>query len=440
MAYDAAGAGIPQAANRARSNSGSYDTAGIPQTANNARARSGGYDEIGSVNTKDPNTEIAAPEGQSNVKTINEPKTVAQATVEPQGELIRYPLISNNYFASMTFRMKTINPWDIDLNIAKSVYESSLLYEFVKNFKKPEEPDQAKQSSGTTGSTYDEAGVGIPDAPVQNPDALDPRGNQIGPTNTERLKAREKQESQATKGQLGISTSYVPNADQISLYMPMAINIMDNVSYDTPELGARGAGVLAAVNNAGTLSAAASEALRQTFAPLTDIFNSELTGQAARLALSRAASAFAPSDLAAAAQIGLQVKVNPNQRSIFGGVTIRQFTFQYDFVATNPTEANQINKIIKHFRRELYPATFGREETSIPLGYKFPNLFEIKFRWGNEAAPMPQPLLCYLRDVQTTYNPGNMAFHADGNATHIQMTLQFQEFRALTREDVEKGH
>ena len=116
------------------------------------------------------------------------------------------------------------------------------------------------------------------------------------------------------------------------------------------------------------------------------------------------------------------------------------FTFQYDFVATSAVEAEQIKRIIRHFRTELYPSTFGREEASIPIGYKFPNLFEIKFRWGDAEMPIPQPILCHLKDVQTVYNPGSMAFHADGNATHIQMTLIFQEFRALTREDIEKGH
>ena len=298
--------------------------------------------------------------------------------------------------------------------------------------------ESEKKKENAAPEQYDDAI--LRQARTENPDALDPRGNQIAPDYSDRVQQKEKQENEAFKGELGVTTSYVPGASQVSLYMPQALNIQDRVEYDNPELGARGAGVLSAINNAGSLGSAAAAALSQTFAPMTDLFNSDLTGQAARLAASRASSAFLPRDLAAAAQIGLQVKINPNQRTLFSGVTIRPFTFQYDFIATSRAEAEQVNKIIRFFRTELYPSTFGQSETSIPLGYKFPNLFEVKFRWGASEMNVPQPLLCYLRDVQTTYNPGSMTFHADGNATHIQMTLLFQEFRALTKEDIEKGH
>ena len=52
---------------------------------------------------------------------------------------------------------------------------------------------------------------------------------------------------------------------------------------------------------------------------------------------------------------------------------------------------------------------------------------------------MPQPLLCYLRDVTTSYNPGSMSFHADGSPTEIDMSVNFQEFRGLTKQDIESG-
>lgn len=396
-------------------------------------------------NDKDGNTSQPRPEGQVNSKRINEPRTAETVAIETPGELLRYPLISN-YFATMTFRLKSVNPWSVDLNLAEQIFKSTLIYG-EDAFIKSNEGDQQSRKTVATGDDNQAAAGSAASSYESNLDALDPRGNQIAPTTprnqsgfAERKAQREKQESNSKKGLLGVSTSYVPNASQVSLYMPQAININDNVTYDNAELGARGAGVLSALNNAAGLGAAAREMIKQTFAPLTDLFNSQLAGQAARLAASRAASAFTPSDVSAAAQIGLQVKVNPNTRSLFTGVNIRQFTFQYDFVSTSPEETNQINKIINFFRTELYPSTFGRTETSIPIGYKFPNLFEIKFRWGDSQMNIPQPLLCNLRDVQTVYNPGSMSFHADGNATHIQMTLIFQEFRALTQEDIKKGH
>lgn len=397
----------------------------------NADGTPGSYE--GRYNSSDANTSKGAAEGQRNTKKINKPQTAETVAVEPQGELLRYPLV-NNYFASMTYRMKTINPWDVDLNFAKQIFEKTLLWDLSKEKTKKKSEESNYEIDGVQ-TDEDRARARL----AAQEDNQSAAGAEAASYDN-RLKDREKAEADATRSDLGITTSYVPGASQVSLYMPQAINFQDNVAYDTPNLGAAGAAGLAAINNASGLGAAAMEMLSQTFSPLTDLFNAELTGQAARLAASRAAGKFLPDGAAAAAQIGLQVKLNPNQRTLFSGVTMRPFTFQYDFIATSRAEADQVNKIIRHFRTELYPATFGSEETSIPLGYKFPNLFEIKFRWGDSEMNIPQPLLCYLRDVQVTYNPGSMSFHADGNATHISMTLQFQEFRTLTREDIEKGH
>ena len=50
---------------------------------------------------------------------------------------------------------------------------------------------------------------------------------------------------------------------------------------------------------------------------------------------------------------------------------------------------------------------------------------------------MPQPLYCFLRDVSTSYNPNSMSFHEDGQAVNMQMSLAFQEFRALNKADID---
>ena len=389
-----------------------------------------------------PSTTNATPQGNVSTKQIAKPQGAEVVAAEPQGELLRYPISQNSYFASMTFRMKQINPWDVDAVAAKQVFEKNLLMDAYDILNKEQDEKNARVSDGSGVGDDEIDGVQTPEERFRNSmaeeeDAMSAAGAEAA-NFSQRKKEREKAEAQADKGLLGIRTSYVPGANQISLYMPMALNMNDTVDYQTPELGAAGAGVLSALNNAGGLMDAAKAALDNTFAPLTDLFNTSRP-QAAQLAASRAATML-PQGIEAAAQIGLQVKINPNQRTVFNGVNIRMFTFQYDFVATSAVEAEQIKRIIRHFRTELYPSTFGREEASIPIGYKFPNLFEIKFRWGDAEMPIPQPILCHLKDVQTVYNPGSMAFHADGNATHIQMTLIFQEFRALTREDIEKGH
>ena len=232
------------------------------------------------------------------------------------------------------------------------------------------------------------------------------------------------------------------------MYFPQAIQINDNIQYDQQNLGMAGAIGLAALNAGSGIGAAIGQAAAETGKSLMSLFgmgNNGIGTEAARLAAARAASLL-PDGIGPGAQaalsLALQVKVNPSTRSIFTGVTVRNFQFTYDFYARSKEEADMVNKIIKTFRTVMYPRAIPESgyAAGLPLGYRFPDLFEIKFKFGNSDMQMPQPLYCFLRDVATTYNPGSMSFHADGNPTHIQMSLSFQEFRALNQQDIEKGH
>ena len=159
-----------------------------------------------------------------------------------------------------------------------------------------------------------------------------------------------------------------------------------------------------------------------------------------RLALNRAAQALPTGQsINNTASLGFQVTVNPNTRTLFEGVTIREFSFQFDFYPVSQEESQTVQEIVKFFRTELYPSTIGSATTGVPIGFNFPHVFEIKFRVGDRNAPMPQPHLCYLRNVQSTYNPSSMSFFADGSPTHTSMTLNFTEFRTLSKADIREG-
>ena len=254
----------------------------------------------------------------------------------------------------------------------------------------------------------------------------------------------------ATSGLLGFKTVYKQPAVDIKMYFPQAIQMNDNIQYDQQNLGMAGAVGLAALNSGASIGSAIGAAAMETGKSLMSLFgmgNSGVGTEAARLAAAKAAetanSAIGiPAGAQAALSLALQVKVNPSTRSIFTGVTVRNFQFTYDFYARSKEEADMVNKIIKTFRTVMYPRAIPESAyaAGLPLGYRFPDLFEIKFKFGGQNMQIPQPLYCFLRDVSTTYNPGSMSFHEDGNPTHIQMSLSFQEFRALNQQDIEKGH
>ena len=254
--------------------------------------------------------------------------------------------------------------------------------------------------------------------------------------------------SGAHTGLLGFKTAYLENPIDIKLYMPPGVLFSDNIEYNQSDLGLAGAAGLQAFNDTGSGLSAIGSMLSETASSLTGLFSGGGGGSmdAARVAMARGVQAYSSllsSGTQAAFNLGLQVRVNPNTRSVFQGVSVRGFSFTYDFYPTSKAEQDQVEKIIKTFRVQAYPRSIPESslQAGFPLGYKFPNLFEIQFKFGNQQIQgMPRPLFCFLRNVNTSYNPGNMSFHDKGKPTQINMTLSFTEFRALNQQDIENGH
>ena len=254
--------------------------------------------------------------------------------------------------------------------------------------------------------------------------------------------------SGAHTGLLGFKTAYLENPIDIKLYMPPGVLFSDNIEYNQSDLGLAGAAGLQAFNDTGSGLSAIGTMLSETASSLTGLFSGGGGGSmdAARVAMARGVQAYSSllsSGTQAAFNLGLQVRVNPNTRSVFQGVSVRGFSFTYDFYPTSKEEQDQVEKIIKTFRTQAYPRSIPESslEAGFPLGYKFPNLFEIQFKFGNKQIQgMPRPLFCFLRNVNTSYNPGNMSYHDQGKPSQINMTLSFTEFRALNQQDIENGH
>lgn len=249
------------------------------------------------------------------------------------------------------------------------------------------------------------------------------------------------------QGLLGFKTAYLENPIDVRLYMPPGIMVHDNIQYDQQGMGLAAASGLMAFNNTGSGLAALKGVASEMATSLSGLFGGgggDLeTARIGGARLAGLAQKALTSGQQAAIGLALQVKVNPNTRSIFQGVSVRNFSFQYDFFPTSRQEQNIVEKIVRMFRVQMYPAAIPESSLieGFPLGYKFPNLFEITFKHGNTTIEgMPKPLFCYLRDCSTSYNPGNTGFHDQGKPTHINMSLQFQEFRALNQQDIQDGH
>jgi hypothetical protein len=229
--------------------------------------------------------------------------------------------------------------------------------------------------------------------------------------------------------------TYTPLLDQkIILNMPIAYVVNDMIGYENAELGLGGAAALNAMERTGEMGSALSAALGSFTGSVTDLFKQGMGANAARVALARGISkAPIPAGLKAAGSIAARVTVNPNVRATFRGVSLREFTFQFKFIPYSAEESRAIADIIRTFRTHAYPeAIFAGP---VAVGYKYPDLFKIKVQYkGKDVGSKIK--MCYLRNVQTSYNPTAASFHADGNPTEIDLSLSFTEHTTISRADI----
>ena len=270
--------------------------------------------------------------------------------------------------------------------------------------------------------------------------------------------AKTKSEDEAdNKNNLASSTSQFKigfqkklGSPSIVMYFPISQTFVDTIGYSNAELNTLGA---AAEGGAQTGAAGTKNALAQAAENFNKNLISVLSDPAAaisgaaksdvaRLGASRIMGK-APFGIGTAATLLNRMIINPNVRTLFTGVNIREFAFQFKLIATSPEEGDIIQKIIKTFRKEAYPEAFNIAlggETNVALGYNFPNAFKITFNFkGAQNKNIPKILPCYLRNVSHTINPTGGSFRNDGKANEIDLTLAFTEFRALQSQDIEDG-
>ncbi len=139
--------------------------------------------------------------------------------------------------------------------------------------------------------------------------------------------------------------------------------------------------------------------------------------------------------------------INPNTNTTFSGNGVRSFNFSYKFVPESEEETNTIKRIIRRFKGLSY-AGFTRDQTGVSdpatLLLSYPCKWEIKFLKTAEGGAlyenqfMPKLFECYLTTVETNYNPNANIFFNNAAPVEIDLSVTFQETRALTRNDIDE--
>ena len=258
------------------------------------------------------------------------------------------------------------------------------------------------------------------------------------PDQVERAQAVEQEKNITDAVIKGLSYKLHDDAPIVDMYIPLALTFNETVNYDTnANLNTFGAGAMAAVQNNQGLIDGMGQALSQGLNDVFQFMDKGFASEAARLGALRLSKAVPNTGIQNAVSLGVQRALNPNTRALFRNVNLRQFNFAFKMIAESQREAETVEKIVKHFRTELYPDVFMEGE--FPIGYEFPNAFSIQFNYAGQQAKLPKIERCFLLGVDTSFNSTSGTFHWDGRPTEVDMTLRFVEMRTLNKQDIIGG-
>ena len=235
-----------------------------------------------------------------------------------------------------------------------------------------------------------------------------------------------------------MKTPAYKSKQSIFLYMPSAINDVNLLTYDTPELlfanfltelvqgvfgagNAREAGLNLAkgiVSNADLAINVASGFVDQLGNMIDLPINSK--------------SAF--SNLRGMAQ-------NPRKEQLFTGQEFRTFTYTFEFYPKSERETEMVNSIVRMFKYHAYPAL-----NDTGNWFEFPATFRIKYLYKDQFGAVKENIYlnrikdCVLTEVNADYTAsGKFVTFKNGAPVGVKLSLTFKEVEVVTKDDILEG-
>lgn len=135
---------------------------------------------------------------------------------------------------------------------------------------------------------------------------------------------------------------------------------------------------------------------------------------------------------------------NPDSELILQGISLRRHAFEFLLTPRNKEENEMILKAIRMFKIASHPSKGGIRTENSSSNLVYPYEFSIHFMDGrreNYGNPLNIPPIpdCACTNIEVTYNPQGVKFHADGSPVQYRITVAFTEHQTLTRDDLEEG-
>ena len=132
---------------------------------------------------------------------------------------------------------------------------------------------------------------------------------------------------------------------------------------------------------------------------------------------------------------------NPYMEVLFDQMSLRTFTYNFQFAPRNEDEALEVQSIIQLFRFHMAPEL--RPNVNRYLG--LPSQFDIHYMFlskdgvASENNYYNKIATCVLQDCKVNYTPNGVKSFEDGGPTQTTMTLTFKEIELLTKDKIAQG-
>jgi hypothetical protein len=232
---------------------------------------------------------------------------------------------------------------------------------------------------------------------------------------------------------------------EVIMYMPPNLMIPDVLNYDNSSLGVSGAFAEGALQSGGSaIGAAAAGAAGAAASLISGILGSQSNNSSSiTTAGAVAAQTMLGNDgIGGAVRGSTRITVNPNMRTLFNHVSVREFQFDFALIPRSLREAQEIVKIIEFFRTQAYPELLNEDVggLDVPYGYEFPSAWDITAMYKDQELPGLDFQRAYLRNITTNYNPTQMGMFKSGHFNEIKLALAFVELHPMSREDIRKSY
>jgi len=232
---------------------------------------------------------------------------------------------------------------------------------------------------------------------------------------------------------------------EVIMYMPPNLMIPDVLNYDNSSLGVSGAFAEGALQSGGSaIGAAAAGAAGAAASLISGILGSQSNNSSSiTTAGAVAAQTMLGNDgIGGAVRGSTRITVNPNMRTLFNHVSVREFQFDFALIPRSLREAQEIVKIIEFFRTQAYPELLKEDVggLDVPYGYEFPSAWDITAMYKDEVLQGLDFQRAYLKNITTNYNPTQMGMFKSGHFNEIKLALAFVETKPLSRETIRKSY